>query len=344
MLRGDAFAHDLSAMSRRARCRRRSPGCSTAASPRTLRRSRQRRRGWRSTMPRPARGTRRPTSTARGRRRAAGVAPHRGGRPARSGVRLSRPRRRRRVGVRSALRQRREPDPGARVGQAQRAIEDMLAAARTEAQRAAALTAPAPAALMAADHLTGVASAREALALAQSLGPPWLRFEAARLLAVGLAQQGTTAEAEAQLPPFEGLVAAEGSVEQRGHYWSDLAYVLNSARRLRARPCAVAGDRMRPRAGRSCRDGDADHQPRDRLRQPRPRRPGPRAGVRARALQAGLAATGGPTGGVIEAHVGLYSAALGYYGSRCRRSNGRSTASGATARRCGSPCAATTRR
>ena len=48
------------------------------------------------------------------------------------------------------------------------------------------------AALMAADHVTGIASAREALALAEALGQPALRFEAARLIAVGLAQQGKT--------------------------------------------------------------------------------------------------------------------------------------------------------
>ena len=60
--------------------------------------------------------------------------------------------------------------------------------------------------------------------------------------------------------------------------------------------------------------------------------------LRARALQVELGATGGPIGGVIEAHVGLYSAALGHYGNRaCRRSSARSTSSGATDRHCGSP-------
>ena len=173
------------------------------------------------------------------------------------------------------------------VEHAQRVIEDMLAAARTDAQKAAALTARATAALMAGDHVTGVASARQALALAQGHGSPWPRFEAARLLAVGLAQEGRTDEAEAELTPFEGLVAAEGSVERRGHYWSDLAYVLNSARRLgrtaealaRAIDCAhEQGDLAEAR--------DADHQPGHRARQPRPCRPGPRAGA-ARARAAG---------------------------------------------------------
>ncbi len=201
------------------------------------------------------------------------------------------------------------------VEHAQRVIEDMLAAARTDAQKAAALTARATAALMAADHVTGVASARQALALAQGLGSPWPRFEAARLLAVGLAQEGRTDEAEAELTPFEGLVATEGSVEQRGHYWSDLAYVLNSARRLgrtadalaRAIDCAREQGDLAEIAMLTTNlatvHGNLGHV--DRAHE---------QALRARALQVELGATGGPIGGVIEAHVGLYSAALGHYG------------------------------
>ena len=202
------------------------------------------------------------------------------------------------------------------VEHAQRVIEDMLAAARSDAQKAAALTARATAALMAADHVTGVASARQALALAQAQGSPWPRFEAARLLAVGLAQQGRTDEAEAELAPFEALVTSEGSVEQRGHYWSDLAYVLNSARRLRRTADALA------RAIDCAREqGDLAelamlttnlatvHGNLGQVDQAYEH------ALRARALQVELGATGGPIGGVIEAHVGLYGAALGHYGS-----------------------------
>jgi DNA-binding SARP family transcriptional activator/tetratricopeptide (TPR) repeat protein len=196
----------------------------------------------------------------------------------------------------------------------QRVIEGMLAAARNDIQKAAALTARATAALMAADHVTGVASAREALTLAEGLRLPWQRFEAARLLAVGLAQQGKTDEAEAVLTPFEASVTAAGSVEQRGHYWSGLAYVLNSARRLRRTADALA------RAIDCARDqgdlaelamlttnlatvhGNLGHV--DQAYE---------HALRARALQIELGATGGPIGGVIEAHVGLYGAALGHY-------------------------------
>ncbi len=201
------------------------------------------------------------------------------------------------------------------VEQAQAVIDGMLAVARTDAQRAAALTARANASLLAADHVTGVACAREALALAEGLAQPWLRFEAARLLAVGLSQQGSTDEAEVLLMQFEAMVESEGSIEQRDHYWSDLAYVLNSARRLRRTAAALAraidyarqqGDlaelamlttNLATVYGNLGQIGDAyEH------------------ALRARALQVQLGRTGGPIGGVIEAHVGIYACGRGLYG------------------------------
>ncbi|HTN50425.1 MAG TPA: BTAD domain-containing putative transcriptional regulator [Burkholderiaceae bacterium] len=200
------------------------------------------------------------------------------------------------------------------VEHAQTVIEGMIAVARTDAQKAAALTARANAALMAADHVTGIASAREALALAEALGQPALRFEAARLIAVGLAQQGKTTEAEAVLAPFESMIENEGSLQQRGHYWSDLAYVLNSERRLRRTAAALT------RAIECARElgdlaelamlttnlatvygnlGHADQAYEHALR--------------ARALQVELGGAAGPIAGVIEAHVALYAAARGHY-------------------------------
>jgi DNA-binding SARP family transcriptional activator len=201
------------------------------------------------------------------------------------------------------------------VEQAQTMIEGMLATARTDAQRAAALTARANASLMAGDHVTGVASAREALVLADGLGQPWLRFEAARLLAVGLAQQGRTDEAEALLTPFEAMVESEGSLEQRDRYWSDLSYVLNSARRLRRTADALARAIECARAQGDLAElamlttnlatvhGNLGHV--DQAYE---------HALRARALQVDLGNTGGPIGGVIEAHVGLYGQSLGLYG------------------------------
>jgi DNA-binding SARP family transcriptional activator len=201
------------------------------------------------------------------------------------------------------------------VEQAQRVIEQLVAAARTESQQAAALTARATAALMAADHVTGVASARQALTLAEAVGTPSQRFEAARLLAVGLAQDGRTDEAEAALLPFEASIAADGTVEQRGHYWSDLAYVRNTARQLRrtadalsrAIDCAREQGDLAELAMLTTNlatvHGNLGHV--DRAYE---------HALRARALQVELGPTGGPIGGVIEAHVGLYGAAVGHYG------------------------------
>ncbi len=138
---------------------------------------------------------------------------------------------------------------------------------------------------------------------------------------------------------------AEGSVEQRGHYWSDMAYVLNSARRLRRTADALA------RAIECAREqGDLAelamlttnlatvHGNLGHIDQAYEH------ALRARALQVDLGATGGPIGGVIEAHVGLYGAALGHYGSALQAFDARSTASGATGRPCGWRSAATTLR
>ena len=111
-------------------------------------------------------------------------------------------------------------------------------------------------------------------------------------------------------------MAAEGSVEQRGHYWSDLAYVLNSARRLgrtadalaRAIDCAREQGDLAELAMLTTNLATV-HGNLGRVDQAHEQ------ALRARALQVELGATGGPIGGVIEAHVGLYSAALGHYGN-----------------------------
>lgn len=202
------------------------------------------------------------------------------------------------------------------VEHAHRFIDGMLATARGDAQKAAALTARAMASLMAADHANGVACAREALVLAEGLDQFWLRFEAARLLAVGLSQQAELEAAEAVLSPYEEQVQTEGTAEQRGHYWADMAYVLNSARRLRRTADALAraidcarelGDlaelatlttNLATVHGNLGHVGQAyEH------------------ALRARALQVELGDMGGPMHGVIEAHVGLYGSGMGQYGT-----------------------------
>jgi tetratricopeptide (TPR) repeat protein len=199
------------------------------------------------------------------------------------------------------------------VDYAQPRVLQLLAAARTDSQRAVALTARATVALNAGDHVTGVASARDALALADRIADPSMRFEASRLLAVGLAQQGRADEAEAVLTAFEPQVA-QGSAEQRGHYWADLAYVLNSARRLRrtadalerasacARELGDLAELATLTTNLATVHGNLGHS-----------EAAHEHAQRARALQAELGEAGGPASGVIEAHVGLYAAALGQY-------------------------------
>ena len=193
-------------------------------------------------------------------------------------------------------------------------IDALLAEAHSDGQRATALTARATAALMAVDHVTGIASAREAFALAERLDSPWPRFEAARLLAVGLAQAVRSDEALAVIEPFEALVEANGTREQRGHFWADYAYVLNSARKLRRTADALARAIDNARAlgdlaelaqlttnlatvqGNLGEVGQAlEH------------------ALRARALQSEVGDTDGPMRGVIEHHCALYSAEAGRY-------------------------------
>jgi DNA-binding SARP family transcriptional activator len=80
-------------------------------------------------------------------------------------------------------------------------IDALVAAAHSERQRAAALTAKATAALMAADHTAGIAAAVQAAELARAFDSPWPGFEAARLHAVGLAQAGRASDALALIEP-----------------------------------------------------------------------------------------------------------------------------------------------
>jgi DNA-binding SARP family transcriptional activator/tetratricopeptide (TPR) repeat protein len=201
------------------------------------------------------------------------------------------------------------------VAHADTVIDALLADARSDRERVSALTARAMAALMAANHPKGVAAAVQARELAQGLDSPWPRFEAARLNAVGLAQDGRAIEGLALIEPFREGVDREGSNEQKGHFWSDYAYVLNSARRLR--DTATALERAIEYA-RSLGDltelatltsnlatvkgnlGNSDE--------------ALALAHRALAIQTQLGATDGPAGGVVETYVGLYCGMVGRYG------------------------------
>ena len=117
----------------------------------------------------------------------------------------------------------------------------LLERARSDIERASALTAQAMAALMAADHAAGIEAALQAAALAHGLDAPALALEAACLQAVGLAQAGRAAEGlaiiEAAIAPGSSARAAP---TQRGRFWADYAYALNAVRRLRDTAIALS--------------------------------------------------------------------------------------------------------
>jgi DNA-binding SARP family transcriptional activator len=193
-------------------------------------------------------------------------------------------------------------------------IDGLLVTAATDAQRAAAWTAKATAALMAADHETGIAAALQAQTLAASQPSPWPRFEAARLRAVGLALAGRTAEALAAIEPWREPVQAEADPARSGRFWADYAYVLNAARRLRDTAHA-----LEQAIGHAQARGDIAELAtltsnfatvRGNLGQV------PQAlqlALRSLALQSQLGGTDGPEGAVVETYVGLYSGMVGRY-------------------------------
>jgi len=199
-------------------------------------------------------------------------------------------------------------------------IDALLAAARSDKQRAAALTAKATAALMAADHPAGIAAAVQAAALARGFDSPWPGFEAGRLHAVGLAQAGRAKEALAVIEPYRALVEGDASVEQRGHFWADYAYVLNASRRLRDTAFALRraienaealGDiaelatltsNLATVQGNLGDVGDALA-----------------LAHRSLALQEQLGTTDGPEGAVVQTYVGLYCGMSGRYGEALER-------------------------
>lgn len=193
-------------------------------------------------------------------------------------------------------------------------IDGLLDTATTDAQRAAAWTAKATAALMAADHVTGMAAAVQAQALTLSLPSPWPRFQAERLHAVGLALAGRADEALALIEPWREPVQADGDPEHRGRFWADYAYVLNTARRLRdtahALQQAIEHAQVQGDIAELATLTSNLATVRGNLGQV------PQAlalAQRSLALQTQLGTTDGPEGAVVETYAGLYSAMTGSY-------------------------------
>ena len=200
------------------------------------------------------------------------------------------------------------------VTHAQAVIEALLATARSDFERAAALTAKATAALMAADHQTGIAAAVQAAQLTRGFDSPWPRFEAERLHAVGLAQAGRAAEALALIEPYRALVEREAGAEQRGRFWADYAYVLNTARRLRdtgnalqqaidnARSLGDLAELATLTSNLATVKGNLGRVPEALT-----------LAEQSLALQEQLGATDGPEGAVVMTYLGLYCGMVGRY-------------------------------
>jgi len=206
------------------------------------------------------------------------------------------------------------------VARAHDLIDVLVAEARTDRQRVRALTARAMAALMAADHESGIAAAIQAGAIARQLDSPWPLFEAARLHAVGLAQSGRATEGLAVIGAFREQVERDGDREHKGHFWSDYAYVLNTARHLRETAYALEraieytrelGDltelatltsNLATVKGNLGSAGEALDLAR-----------------RALAIHVQLGETSGPAGGVVETYVGLYCGMAGRYAEALER-------------------------
>jgi DNA-binding SARP family transcriptional activator len=200
------------------------------------------------------------------------------------------------------------------VGHASTVIDALLGQARSDPQRVAALTARAFAALMAVDHRAGVAAAVEAGALARSFASPWPWLEAERLHAVGLAQGGRASEALAVIEPLRAQVERDGNVEQRGRFWSDYAYVLNTARHLRDAAIALGHAIVHAQSQGDLAElatltsnlatvkGNLGHV--DEALE---------LAQRSLAVQVQLGTTEGPGGGVVETYVALYCGMAGRY-------------------------------
>ena len=206
------------------------------------------------------------------------------------------------------------------VTHAQGVIDALFAAATTDAQRAAALTAKATAALMAADHQTGIAAALQAAQLTRGLASPWPRFQAERLHAVGLAQAGRAAEALAVIEPYRALVERDANAEQRGRFWADYAYVLNTARRLRdtgdalqraienAQAMSDLAELATLTSNLATVKGNLGQVPEALA-----------LAERSLDLQQQLGATDGPEGAVVMTYVGLYCGMVGRYAEALAR-------------------------
>ena len=138
--------------------------------------------------------------------------------------------------------------------------------------------------------------------------------------AVGLAQAGRATEALAVIEAYRGLVESDASPEQRGRFWADYAYVLNTARRLRdtdfalqqaidnAQALGDIAELATLTSNLATVKGNLGQVP-DALA----------LALRSLALQAQLGVTDGPEGAVVETYAGFYCGMVGRYEEALQR-------------------------
>lgn len=193
-------------------------------------------------------------------------------------------------------------------------VDRLDADQRTEPQRMRAAMARATVCLMGGRAHEAEVAARWAFDAATRLAAQWPRFDAARLLAVALAQMGLATEALATIEPFRDLVIREGDLDQRHNFWSDYAYALKAAQRTRdtadalreaLRTAEEAGDQAELATLTSnlavvvgnlgCVEEALEH------------------ARRARSLNNPLGIAAGPPAGAIELYASVHEGALGHY-------------------------------
>lgn len=193
-------------------------------------------------------------------------------------------------------------------------VDRLDADQRSEPQRMRASTARATVCLMGGRARDAEAAARSAFESATRLAAQWPQFEAARLLAVALAQLGRAPEALAIIEPFRDLVIREGDLDQRHNFWSDYAYSLKAAQRIRDTATALrealrtaeeAGDHAELAtltSNLALVEGNLG-QVEQALEHAR----------RARSLNDPLGVGAGPPAGAIELYASVHEGALGHY-------------------------------
>ena len=192
--------------------------------------------------------------------------------------------------------------------------EKLLAEATTAEQRLGALLVRSTALLTGAWGENAQKAAFEARALARELGSAAAEFDAARTLALALAQIQQADQGVDVLRPYQAAVDAQGDATQRYGYWSDFAYVVQSAGQRREaaeayttaialaeqlgdlHEAAVCTSNLAGLLGQLGQPAEAQVQ-----------------AEKAHRLRARLGDTEGPTAGAVDMNLAVLDAALGRY-------------------------------